>query len=134
MKGSKVIKIKLDNFGQTLRMQKGCFILSDKSGESRRYPLVENEVGEAILQSGNTVSTGALAYLGVWNINTLIISARGQPIATLRNLNDDSHVATRIAQYKATENEKGTHIAKQTVLKRIESQNLLLSLSFDLPP
>jgi CRISPR-associated protein Cas1 len=126
MKGSKIVKIKLDNFGQTLRMQKGCFVLSDKNGESKRYPLLENEVGEAILQSGNTISVGALVYLGVWNIDTLIISGSGKPVAMLRNLYDDSHVATRIAQYKAIENEKGIHVAKQVVLKRLESQNLLL--------
>jgi CRISPR-associated protein Cas1 len=126
MKGSKVVKIKLDNFGQTLRMQKGCFILSDKNGESKKYPLVENEVGEAILQSGNTVSIGALVYLGVWNIDTLIMSGSGKPVAMLRNLYDDSHVGTRVAQFKALENEKGLYIAKQVVLKRLESQNLLL--------
>ena len=126
MKGSKTMKIKLDGFGQTLRMQKGCFIVSDKNGESKKYPLIENEVGEAILQSGNAVSIGALAYLGVWNISTLIISGSGKPIATLRNLYDDSHVRTRVKQYEALRNGKGIHIAKQVILKRLESQNLLL--------
>jgi CRISPR-associated protein Cas1 len=126
MKGSKVVKIKLDSFGQTLRMQKGCFILSDKNGEDKSYPLIENEVGEAILQSGNTVSIGALVYLGVWNIDTLILSGSGKPVAMLRNLYDDSHVKTRVCQYEALKNEKGIQIAKQVVLKRLESQNLLL--------
>jgi CRISPR-associated protein Cas1 len=126
MKGSKEVKIRLDGFGQTLRMRKGCFVVSDKNGESKTFPLIENTVGEAILQSGNTVSIGALAYLGVWNIDTLIISGSGKPIATLRNLYDDSHVKTRVCQFKALENEKGVHVAKQIVLKRLESQNLLL--------
>ena len=126
MKGTKVAKIRLDGFGQTLRMQKGCFIVSDKNGESKKYPLIENEVGEAILKSGNTVSIGALVHLSLWNVDTLLLTARGQPIGTLRSLHNDSHVSTRIAQFKAIENKKGIHIAKMVVLKKLESQNILL--------
>lgn len=125
MKGSKVVKIKLDGFGETLRMKKGCFVVS-KNGESREYPLVENEVGETILQSGNTVSVGALVHLSLWGIDTLILTSRGHPVGMLRSLHNDSHVSTRVAQYKATENGKGLYIAKQIVLKRIESQNVFL--------
>jgi CRISPR/Cas system-associated endonuclease Cas1 len=44
----------------------------------------------------------------------------------LKNLEDESHVETRICQYEALKNGKGTHIAKQLVLGRIEGQNLLL--------
>ncbi len=31
-----------------------------------RYPLLENEIGEVILKSGNAVFTGALASMGFW--------------------------------------------------------------------
>jgi len=126
MKGSKVVKIRLDGFGQTLRMQKGCYVVSHKNGESEKYPLVENEVGEVVLASGNTVSVGALVHLSLWNVDTLLLTARGHPVGTLRSLHNESHVSTRLAQYKALENGKGIHVAKQVVIKRIESQNLLL--------
>jgi len=126
MKGSKVVKIKLDKFGSHLGMEKGCFVLRDKEGGVKKYPIVENKIGEVILQSGSSISVGALVYLSMWDIDCLLLSGSGKPVGTLRNLHNDSHISTRLAQYKATENEKGLHIAKQIVLKRIESQNLLL--------
>jgi CRISPR-associated protein Cas1 len=116
----------LDGFGSHLGMEKGCFMLRDKNGESKKYPLFESQIGEVNLYSGNTISTGALTYLCFWNVDTLILTGSGKPVGMLRNLFDDSHVATRVAQYKAIENEKGIHIAKEIVLKRIESQNLVL--------
>ena len=44
----------------------------------------------------------------------------------LKNLEDNSHVRTRICQYKALENEKGIYIAKQIVLSKIEGQDIVL--------
>jgi CRISPR-associated protein Cas1 len=126
LKASRVVKIRLDSFGQTLRMQKGCFVVSDKNGESKKYPLIENEVGEVVLASGNTASIGALVHLSLWNVDTLLLTARGQPVGTLRSLHSDCHVSTRLAQYKALENGKGIHIAKEVTKARIMSQNLLL--------
>jgi CRISPR-associated protein Cas1 len=126
MKGSKVVKIRLAGFGETLRMKRGCFVVSNKKGESKEYPLVENEVGETILQSGNTVSVGALVHLSLWGVDTLILTSRGHPVGILKSLHNDSHVSTRLSQFKALENGKGIHIAKQVVIKRIETQNILL--------
>ena len=45
----------------------------------------------------------------------------------LKSLDDDSHVATRIAQYEALSNGKGIQIAKQLVLSKIEGQNWVLN-------
>ena len=44
----------------------------------------------------------------------------------LKNLEDDSHVKTRIAQYRALDNEKGVYITKQLVLSKIEGQRQVL--------
>ena len=50
----------------------------------------------------------------------------------LKSLDDDSHVATRIAQYDALSNSKGARapiaqIAKQLVLSKIEGQTWVLN-------
>jgi len=107
-------------------MEKGCFVVKDKHGNSKRYPLFENEIGEVVLKSGNTVSTGALASLGFWEVDVLVLTQRGRPVAMLKSLEDDSHVETRLCQYEAYNNDKGVQIAKQFVLSKIEGQNSVL--------
>jgi CRISPR-associated endonuclease Cas1 len=108
-------------------MEKGCIILRDKKGKTTKYPLFEEEIGEVVLQSGNLVSTGVLSALGFWQIDVLITTRNGYPIAMLKNLEDDSHVKTRICQYEALKNGKALYLAKQFVVGKIEGQNLLLN-------
>jgi CRISPR/Cas system-associated endonuclease Cas1 len=69
-------------------MEKGAFIVKDKQGNSKKYPLFEQELGEVILKSGNFVSTGALASLGFWGIDVLVMTQRGRPVAWLKALDD----------------------------------------------
>jgi CRISPR-associated protein Cas1 len=45
----------------------------------------------------------------------------------LKSLDDDSHVNTRICQYEALKNGKGTYLAEQFVLGKIEGQNQVLA-------
>jgi len=120
-------KISIDSFGSFLGRDKGCLIVRDKEKNERRYPLFDNELGEIQIRSGNTVSSGALATCGFWNIDVLILTGRGHPIAVLKSLYDDSHVETRVAQYRALENGKGAQIAKKLVLGKIEGQNQVLN-------
>lgn len=124
---AKVLKLVLDDHGSYLGMEKGCYVLKDKHGNIEKYPQFETEVGEVVLTSGNMVSTGALANFGFWGIDVLIATRKGEPIAMLKSLDDDSHVATRIAQYEALKNGKALCIAKQFVLGKIEGQNILLN-------
>ena len=133
MVSSKISKLVLDKNGSFLGMEKGCFIVKDKHGEVERYPLFEKEIGEVILKSGNAVSTGVLASLGFWDIDVMILTQRGRPVAMLKSLDDDSHVKTRLCQYEAVKDDKGVYIAKQIVLSKMKGQNLLLSKhGFDL--
>jgi len=69
-------KLVLDGHGSYRGMEKGCFVVKDKKGNSKRYPLFENEISEVILKSGNMVSTGALASLGFWDVDVLILTQR----------------------------------------------------------
>lgn len=106
----KVVNLVLDSYGSFLGMEKGCIILRDKKGNTERYPLFESEIGEVVLNSGNLVSTGVLTSLGFWDISVVLTTRNGRPIATLKNLLDDSHVKIRICQYEALKNGKGIEI------------------------
>ena len=123
---AKTQKIILDSHGSYLGMEKGCFTVKDKEGNVKRFPLFEKEIGEVVLKSGNMVSTSALASLGFWDVDVLIMTQRGRPVAMLKALDDDSHVKTRVCQYEATKNGKSVEIAKKIVLARIEDQNQVL--------
>jgi len=116
----------MDGNGSYLGMSKGCFVLKDRNGNEEKFPLFENEIKEVVLRSGNSVSTGALSSLGFWDVDTLILTQRGRPVAILKSFDDDSHVKTRLCQYEAYHSEKGLSIAKQLVLSKIESQNTVL--------
>jgi CRISPR-associated protein Cas1 len=126
VQGSKTQKIILDNNGSYLGMEKGAFTVKDKEGNIKRFPLFEREIGEVILKSGNMVSTGALASLGFWDVDVLIMTQRGRPVAMLRSLDDDSHIKTRIAQFEAVKDRRGLEIAKKLVLCKIQGQNQVL--------
>ena len=130
---AKVKKIVLDGLGSYLGMEKGCFIVKNREGDIERYPLFEEEIGEVVLKSGSYVSVGALASLGFWEIDCLILTRRGKPVAMLRSLEDDSHVKTRVCQYEALKNGKGIEIAKQIVYAKIKGENQILE-KYELEP
>jgi CRISPR-associated protein Cas1 len=123
---TKTVKIALEGFGSYLGMEKGCFVVKDRNGMTERYPLFENQISEVQIKSGNSVSSGALASLGFWGIDLLILTQKGNPVAMLRSLDDDTHVQTRISQYEALNNGKGLEIAKQIVLGKLQGQDQLL--------
>jgi CRISPR-associated protein Cas1 len=123
---TKTIKIALDSFGSHLGMEKGCFIVRNRDGETERYPLFENQISEVQIKSGNSVSSGALASLGFWGIDLTVLTQKGNPVAALRSLDDESHVQTRIAQYQSLLDGRGLYIAKQIVLSKLEGQNQVL--------
>jgi len=123
----KHVKIVVDSFGSFLGMEKGCIILRDKEGNTEKYPLFEMEIGEVVLKSGNMVSTGVLSALGFWEIDVLITTRNGYPIAMLKSLEDDAHVKTRICQYESLRNGKAEYLAKQFVIGKIEGQSILLN-------
>ena len=79
-----------------------------------------------ILKSGNSISTGALASMGFWDIDTLVLTQRGRPVAMLKSLDDDSHVQTRVAQYQASLDERAFEIAKHIVMAKLDGQNIVL--------
>jgi CRISPR-associated protein Cas1 len=72
------------------------------------------------------ISTGALASLGFWDVDVMVLTQRGRPVAMLKSLDDDSHVKTRLCQYEALSNGMGMFIAKQLVMSKMIDQNIVL--------
>lgn len=123
---AKTEKIILNDYGSFLGVEKGCLVVKGKSGDKKRYPLFENEIGEIQIKSGNMVSSGALATCGFWGIDCMFLTQKGRPVAMLKSLDDDSHVKTRLCQYEALKDERAFEIAKTFVKCKIEGQNNLL--------
>jgi CRISPR-associated protein Cas1 len=118
----------LDSCGSYLGMEKGCFVVKNEQKSTvQKYPLFESDIGEVVLKSGNYVSTGALASMGFWNIDCLITTQKGNPVAMLRSLDDDSHVETRLCQYEAYKSAKGLQIANELIKGKIQGQDLILT-------
>ncbi|MCW4047891.1 MAG: CRISPR-associated endonuclease Cas1 [Candidatus Bathyarchaeota archaeon] len=113
--GSKIAKIFLDDAGSFLGRGKGCLIVKDRKGKVEEYPLFENKIGEVQIKIGNSVSSGALATCAFWEIDVLILTQRGHPVAVLKSLDDDSHVK-RVCQCEAVKNCKAVEIAKKLIV------------------
>jgi len=126
VQGSKVLKVELSDYGSYLGRAEGCFEIRDKNGKVERYPHFQKEIGEAVLKSGSYVSVDALIDLALWNIDTYIMTKRNRVVAVLKNLEDDSHVKTRLCQYEALTNGKGLYIARQILKAKLQGQNLVL--------
>jgi CRISPR-associated protein Cas1 len=132
-RNAKTLKIELNDYGSFLGRTEGSFEIRNKNGTKEHYPHFEKEVGECILKAGSYVSVDALIDLALWNIDTFIMTRRNRVVAVLKNLEDDSHVQTRVAQYQATTNQKGIAIAKQILKSKIEGQNQVLK-KYNLKP
>ena len=126
VRSPKVLKLELSDYGGYLGRGEGCFEVRDRNKTITRYPHFEREIDEAVLKSGNYVSVDALIDLALWNIDTYIMNRKNRVVAVLKNLEDDSHVKTRICQYQALQNGKGIQIAKQIVKTKIEGQDIVL--------
>jgi CRISPR-associated protein Cas1 len=124
-RNAKTLTIELSEYGSYLGRAEGCFEVR-RNGKSACYPHFEKEIGEAVLKSGSYVSVDALIDLALWNVDTYIMTRHNRVVAVLKNLEDDSHVQTRVAQYQALSSEKGIAVAKQILISKTEGQNHVL--------
>ena len=56
------------------------------------------------------------------DIDVMIVTGRGRPVAMLKSMDDDSHVKTRLCQYEAVKNEKALYIARQIIISKMKGQ------------
>lgn len=115
----------LRSHGKYLGYKGLSFIVRDKKRNTVKE-IEFTKVKEVILQSGNTVSTGALSAMMFWGMDVMIMTSAGRPVGTMIALDDNSHIQTRLCQYKAYDNRKGVEIAKALVLGKIEAQSQML--------
>ena len=120
----------LSPYGKFLGYCNMSFVVKHK-GKEKKVPMYK--VGEIVLQSGNSVSVGALASAGFWGVDVLVMTASGRPVSTMVSLDDYSHVKTRLAQYEAYNDEKRISIARKFVYGKVKAQSLLLE-KYDLKP
>jgi CRISPR-associated protein Cas1 len=120
-------------YGDFLGRAEGCFeIRNKKKNKTEKYPHFEKEIGECVPRAGSSVSVDSLTDLALWNIDTYIMTRRNRAVAVLKNLEDDSHIETRISQYEALKNGKAVYIAKEILKAKIEGQNRVLK-KYNLP-
>jgi len=122
-------QIVLSDYGEYLGTQNRKFAVF-KNGEIRKEFDFHN-VKEVYLKSGNSVSTQALAWCALYDINVMVLSKTGKLLSTIHPLDGDARVKTRLTQYEAYNSEKGVYIAKKIVEAKIRNQvNLLENYGF----
>ena len=124
----KARKIVLNESGYFLTRKKGCFVVSNirTKKEVAKYPILEKQLGEIQVISGNLISTGALVTAAFNRIPVIIKTALGSPVGILWSIDDYSHVDTRLFQYATYENIQALTIVKEIVLAKIKGQNEVL--------
>src|SRR3990170_4900276 len=83
---------------------------------------------ECILRDGNYVSVDVSRDLSLWNIDTYIMSRYNTIMRFLVNPDSNSHVKTRLCQYKTyLDRNKSVEIMKTILKTKIETQNMILT-------
>jgi CRISPR-associated protein Cas1 len=124
----KIRKILLNDSGSFLSRQKGCLVVKDIRSRKvvQKYPILEREVGEIHLASGNLVSTGALVTACYNHIPVVLKTALGSPVGILHSIDDYSHVETRMFQWETFRNIQSLEVAKEVLLAKLKGQNEVL--------
>ncbi len=118
------MQIILNEFGQYLGSDKENFIVYKDQKPVKKTPFYK--VKQVILTPGNTVSTSALFWCSVYNVNLMMASNTGRPLSMMLPLSAHANVKTRIKQYEAYYNSKGVEIAKAILSAKINNQTALL--------
>ena len=121
---TKTEKIILNPYGKHLSTNKISFIVKNKKEQLEKIPFYK--VSEIVLTTGNSVSTNALFWASIYDIDILLLSPTGKPLGMFKSLKNNTHVKTRVCQYEAYRNRKGVEIAKQFVLGKIDAQTEIL--------
>jgi len=126
MQQSKILKISLSNYGDSLHRNSGCFEVKHRNGKIETYPHFRKEIGECVFHSGSYTSVDSLIDLALFNIDTYFLTRRNRVVAVLRSVEEDNRIETLVPQVNALTNGKGIEIAKQLVISKIEGQNRVL--------
>lgn len=100
--------------------QSRSFVLMKKGEAIKELPF--RKCNMIFASDGNTMSTNALFYAGVLNIDLIFMWQTGQLISLQRPINTDFEADARIAQYEAYGKVKGVRIAKEILLAKVQTQ------------
>ena len=124
----KTSKIVLNESGYFLTRQKGCLVVKSirTKEEVEKYPILQREIGEIQVISGNLISTGALVTCAFNHIPVIVKTDLGSPVRVLISIDDMSHVETRCFQYEVVKHLKALDICKEILLAKIKGSNQVL--------
>lgn len=110
-------KIVLNESGYFLTRQKGCLVVKSirTKKEVEKYPILQREIGEIQVVSGNLISTGALVTACFNRIPVIVKTALGSPVGVLISIDDMSHVDTRCFQYEVMKHIKAMDICNACI-------------------
>jgi len=114
----------LNDFGHYLGVKGQDFIIYENKEKVREIPFYK--VSQIVLGSGNCVSTNALFWASVYGIDVVVVGKTGRPLSMMLPLFTDKRVKTRLKQYEAYQNHKGSIIAKAILKARVSSQISIL--------
>lgn len=118
------MQIELNGFGEYLGTKGKNFVLYEQKKAVKEIPFYK--LNQIILGSGNSVSTSAFFWASIYGIEVMVVSKTGRPLSLMMPISTDKRVKTRIKQYEAYKNSKGSIIAKAILEARIDSQISLL--------
>jgi CRISPR-associated protein Cas1 len=118
------MQIILDEFGQYLGSDKENFVVYKDKKPVKKIPF--HKLKQVILTPGNTISTNALFWCSIYNVNLMTVSNTGRPLSMMLPLTTNANVKTRVKQYEAYYNSKGIEIAKAILSAKIQNQIALL--------
>jgi CRISPR-associated protein Cas1 len=128
-KHQKCRKIVLNESGYFLRRKQGAFVVSEirSRRQVEKYPILEGELGEIQVVSGNLLSSGALVTAAFNRIPVILKTNLGSPVAIMVSVDDCfSHAETRIFQLTLFQNIQSLMIPKEIVLAKLRGQNEVL--------
>lgn len=79
-----------------------------------------------LVSDGNTISSSALFYAGMYEVNMIILSQTGRLISTLRPVDAENEPIVKMEQYRAYTSQRGLSIAKFFVSGKIQTQTKFL--------
>ena len=115
-----MMNIELVGFGEYLGVHDQELMITKDYKVLKRVPF--HKARQAVISSGNNVSSSALFWLATYGVETAIVSKTGKLVATIVPAGDDARADTRLKQYEAYFNRKGVEIAQAVAKKRAESE------------
>jgi len=117
-------KLIVKDFGQTIGVDRDNFVVKSDGQVKSKIPFYK--VNEIVVASKNAITTDALLWASIYNVDVLFAMHNGKPLAFLNSMKDKANVEVRLNQFRAYESSKGLEIAKSILLKKIDNEEALL--------